>query len=530
MSLAERERAQVLVLGTGVAGLAAALGAAEAGASVLVVCRTSDPSVTNTSWAQGGIVYRGESDSPELLAGDIVTAGAEYGFDEAARFLAERGPEEVKTWLVDRLAVPFDRGDNGDLHLGLEAAHSVRRILHVADRTGAAIEDALLRAALAHPRIRLETDLQGVDLITTHHHSRRAQERHALANRCLGAYLLDVSSGHVHTVLADATVLATGGAGALYVHTSNRAGSIGSGIAMASRAGARLLNLEFMQFHPTCIYHRDAPRSLITEALRGAGAVLVNSAGDRFMTRVHPLAELAPRDVVARGIIAEMHRTESECAFLDLGDRGAELAERFPTVAETCRRLGIDMRQERIPVVPAAHYTCGGVVSDLTGRTTIPGLYAAGEVACTGLHGANRLASTSLLEGLTFGLAAGRDAAARAAGEPMAESLAAVVPAWSPVVGPSNEDPALIAQDWAGIRHTMWNYVGIERTPERLERAVADLRHQLARLELFYKSTPLSAALVALFHGCTVAGLIAQAAFRNPVSVGCHYMMAGPRR
>jgi len=293
---------------------------------------------------------------------------------------------------------------------------------------------------------------------------------------------------------------------------------------MASRAGARLLNLEFIQFHPTCLYVPGAPRHLITEALRGAGARLANRDGELFMWRYHPQGALAPRDVVARSIIDEMHRTGAECVFLDLGGRGAELKEQFPTVAETCARYGIDMARDRIPVVPAAHYTCGGVVSDLRGRATVPGLYAAGEVACTGLHGANRLASTSLLEGLTFGLAAGADAARRAADYPLDDDLRAGIPDWEPVAGPSVEDPALIAQDWSAIRHTMWNYVGIVRTRERLERAVADLRHQLVRLTAFYRTTPMSAALVDLFHGCTAAGLIADAAQRNTTSIGCHYI------
>ncbi|HPC83604.1 MAG TPA: L-aspartate oxidase [Thermoanaerobaculaceae bacterium] len=528
MSLADRERCQVLVLGTGVAGVSAALAAAEAGAEVLLVSREPDPATTNTWRAQGGIVFRGETDSPALLAQDILTAGANYGYEVAAHFLASEGPKAVQTWLLDRLQVPFDRRPDGSLDLALEGAHSVPRVLHAEDHTGAAIEDALIAAARAHPRIRLETTYQAVDLLTTHHHSRRAKDRYALDNRCIGAYLLEVPTGRVCTVLAAATVLATGGAGALYIHTSNHPGSIGSGLAMASRAGARLLNLEFIQFHPTCLFLRGAPRFLITEALRGAGAHLVNAAGERFMLRHHPKGELAPRDVVARAIIDEMHRTDTECMFLDLGERGAEMAERFPTVATTCARYGIDITRERIPVVPASHYQCGGVVSDLRGRTTIPGLYAAGEVACTGVHGANRLASTSLLEGLTFGLAAGRDGAERALADPVSDNLAAVIGDWQPVSGPSNEDPALIAQDWSAIRHTMWNYVGIERTPERLERAVADLRHQLVRLEQFYKSTPISAALVNLFHGCTAAGLIAHAAQRNPLSVGCHYVVAGP--
>ncbi|MEW6336545.1 MAG: FAD-dependent oxidoreductase [Acidobacteriota bacterium] len=526
MTLDDRQICEVLVLGTGVAGLAAALGAAEAGAEVLVVCRAADPAATSTAWAQGGIVFRGKDDSPALLERDILEAGANYGLAAAARFLAEQGPDVVQRWLIDRLKVRFDRKANGDLDLALEGAHSVPRILHATDRTGAAIEKVLLAAARRHPRITIVPGFQAVDLLTTHHHSARAVDRYALKNRCVGAYLLDVETSRVSTVMAAATVLATGGAGALYIHTSNHPGSIGSGLAMASRAGARLLNLEFIQFHPTCLYVPGAPRHLITEALRGAGAKLVNAEGEQFMKRYHPRGPLAPRDVVTRAIVDEMHRSGAECVYLDLGGKGSHLKARFPTVAETCARYGIDMATSRIPVVPGAHYTCGGIVSDLRGRATIPGLYVAGETACTGVHGANRLASTSLLEGLTFGLAAGSDAQVRSREYPLDGELCAAIRDWESVPGPSEEDPALIAQDWSAIRHTMWNYVGIVRTPERLERAVADLRHQLVRLTAFYRTTPVSAALVDLFHGCTAAGLTAQAALQNPVSVGCHYLAA----
>jgi L-aspartate oxidase len=525
MILADRQRCRLLVLGTGVAGLSAALAAAEDGVDVLSICRSSDPAATNTARAQGGIVFRGRNDAPELLARDIVAAGADFGLEAAANFLAREGPVRVQEWLIERLATPFDRHSDGDLDLVLEAAHSLPRIIHAADRTGAAIQKVLLEAALAHPRIQIVPGFQGVDLLTSHHQSRRSVDRYALDNRCVGAYLLEAASGRVCTVLADAVILATGGAGALYVHSTNHPGSIGSGVAMASRAGARLLNLEFIQFHPTCLYVPGAPRHLITEALRGAGARLVDRGGTMFMTRYHELGPLAPRDVVTRAIVEEMHRTGSECVFLDLSDIGSEVEQRFPTVAETCARYGIDIHRDRIPVVPAAHYTCGGVVSDLDGRTTIPGLYVAGEAACTGVHGANRLASTSLLEGLTFGLVAGREAARRAREDALPASLGDAMPDWEPVPGPSNEDPALIAQDWAAIRNTMWNYVGIVRTPERLERAVADLRHQLVRLTSFYRTTPISAALVDLFQGCTAAGLIAASAQRNPTSVGCHYIV-----
>jgi len=303
VTLDERECCQLLVLGTGVAGLAAALGAAELGAEVLVICRSDDPAATNTAWAQGGIVFRGEDDSPELLASDIFSAGAEYGLEAAALFLATEGPKAVQEWLIDRLEVPFDPCADGGLDLALEAAHSLPRILHATDRTGAAIQEALLQAARSHPRIRVCPGLQAVDLLTTHHHSRRAVDRYALRNRCVGAYLLETENGRVHTVTAAATVIATGGAGALYVHTSNQPSCIGSGVAMASRAGARLLNLEFIQFHPTCLYVPGAPRHLITEALRGAGARLVNTRGERFIDGYHPMGPLAPRDVVTRAIV-----------------------------------------------------------------------------------------------------------------------------------------------------------------------------------------------------------------------------------
>ena len=368
-----------------------------------------------------------------------------------------------------------------------------------------------------------------VDLLTARHHSTDVQQRYGLQDPCLGAYVLD-PSGKVHTVLADFTVLATGGLGRLFLHTTNTRHAIGDGLAMAARAGAATLNLEYVQFHPTTLYHPDADRFLISEALRGEGAVLVNKSGEAFMERYDPVRkDLAPRDVVTRAIVEEMTQRGEPCVYLDLANNyrpheGQSIRDRFPTIAATCEGFGIDIAKEPIPVVPAAHYFCGGVLVDLEGRTTIRNLYSVGETACTGLHGANRLASTSLLEGLVWGNQAALSIASRLEkGRTFPRSVFQAIPDWQAPGNAQNEDPALIQQDWTTLRHTMWNYVGIVRTTERLGRAVADIRDMEKRLQRFYRETRVSKEIVDLFHGVHAASLVARAALHNPVSRGCHY-------
>jgi L-aspartate oxidase len=519
----------VLVLGTGIAGLTAALTLARRGVKVVVLTKAKQPEDCNTAWAQGGIIYFGKKDSPRSLVKDILRAGAGLCQPEAVMFLARRGPEVVKEILLDAVGVPFSRTMHGDLDFTREGAHSVARIVHSADATGRAIETALLARLATERHVTLLTEANAIDLITARHHSRDVAQRYALQDPCLGAYVLD-GKGKVHTVLADFTVLATGGVGRLFLHTTNTRHAIGGGLAMAERAGAATMNLEYVQFHPTTLYHPEAEGFLISEALRGEGAVLVNRAGEPFMRRYAPeLKDLAPRDVVTRAIVEEMTSRGEPCVYLDLAHHyrvheGQSIKERFPTIAKTCEKFDIDIATEPIPVVPAAHYHCGGVLADLEGRTTIRRLYAVGEASCTGVHGANRLASTSLLEGLVWGEAAGTSIArGLKRGRVNPANVFRAIPDWESPGEAQNEDPALLQQDWATIRTTMWNYVGIVRTTARLARAVADLRDLEKRILRFYQVTRISKEIVDLFHGVRAAHLIATAAFKNPVSRGCHY-------
>jgi L-aspartate oxidase len=523
-----RVRVPVLVLGSGIAGLAAAFTLARRGVKVLVLTKAADPSDCNTGWAQGGIIYFGKRDSPASLVRDVLRAGAGLCNPEAVRLLAHEGPRIVEEVLLKESMVPFSRTTRGDLDFTREGAHSVPRIVHAADATGLAIETALLARVKRERTVTIWSGATAIDLITARHHSTDVSQRYALQDPCLGAYVLD-GAGRVHTVLSDFTVLATGGVGRLFLHTTNTAQAIGDGLAMADRAGAVTQNLEYVQFHPTTLYHEDAPRFLISEALRGEGAVLVNRAGEAFMHRYDRRKDLAPRDVVTRAIVEEMTSRGEPCVYLDLAHhwsakRRPAIAERFPTIAATCATYGVDIAKEPIPVVPAAHYFCGGVLADLEGKTTIRQLYAVGETSCTGVHGANRLASTSLLEGLVWGTHAARSIADRLErGRPFPPATFRSIPDWRSPGDALNEDPALLAQDWATIRSTMWNYVGIVRTTARLARAVADLRDLEKRILRFYQLTKVSREIVDLFHGVRAASLIAQSAFKNPVSRGCHY-------
>ena len=510
----------VLVIGSGIAGGIAALKAAQAGANVIMLHRSFDPDQTNTRWAQGGIIYTAPGDSPELLTQDILTAGAGISLPEAARALAEEGPALVKEILIEELKVPFNRRADDNFDTTEEGAHSVARILHCEDRTGKRIFDALTEAITREPRITVLSPWTAIDLLTLSHHSRRPLDIYA-PNTCVGAYVLDRRTNQVETILARETVLATGGLGELYLHTTNPRGARGDGIAMAYRAGARLLNLEFIQFHPTALYHPPAPRFLISESMRGEGARLILRSGEEFMGRYHPQGSLAPRDVVARAIHSELIASEDPCVFLDLTHKPADwIRRRFPSIHAECLKVGIDITKQPIPVVPAAHYSCGGVYTDLYGRTTIDHLWAVGEVACTGLHGANRLASTSLLEGLVFGHRAARSIAAALRDAPKVEWPA--IDPWVYETEPS--DPALILQDWLTIKYTMWNYVGLARTTKRMKRARQILRELQNEVEGFYARTRLDDDLIGLRNGVQAALAVLYAASQNRTSRGCHYL------
>ena len=512
----------VLIIGCGIAGSTAALQLADRGVPVTVVTRTVNPRESNTYYAQGGIIYRGEKDSPELLAEDISRAGAGHSSPNAVNILASEGPGLVDEILLDKLSVPFDRNSDGELSLAREAFHTHPRIIHATDATGKAIEIALTNAMETHPNITLLTGHTAIDLLTPAHHSRNrlaVYEQH----RCVGAYVLDQKSGNVTRCVAKKTVLATGGLGQIYLRSTNPHGSRGDGLSMAYRAGARAINCEFVQFHPTTFHHPLSPHFLISEAVRGDGARLVNADGEPFMQNYDPKwKDLAPRDVVSRSMHEEMLARDVSNLYLDLHSYipQDQIRKHFPTIYEKCKPYSIDITKDLVPVVPAAHYFCGGVWTDDVGRTTLDNLYAIGEVSCTGIHGANRLASSSLLEGLTWG-----NRAAKHIHSILNETQAFKVeniPSWKST-GHEPPDPALISQDMTSIKFIMWNYVGLVRSKPRLSRAISELRHLEVEIERFYRRASLDDELIGLRNAVRAAIIVTNAAWENKTSIGCHY-------
>jgi L-aspartate oxidase len=513
----------VLIIGSGIAGLSAALRLAQdRQRQVLVITRAAEPEESNTCYAQGGIIARGEGDSPEQLAHDVEAAGAGLCLPAAVQILAEEGPGLVDRLLVEQAGVPFERDAQGRLAYTREGGHSVSRVLHVGDTTGQAIERALLNRLREYPNVTLQAQSTAVDLITSAHHVLDpAAVYRPLA--CHGAYVLDRASGAVHRVLARATVLAAGGLGRIYRYTTNPDGARGDGIAMAYRAGARVVNAEYVQFHPTTLAVPGAGNFLISEAVRGEGGRLFTPDGRHFMEEYAPRwGDLAPRDVVARAIHNEMIAHGYDRVLLDLASYmpAERIRERFPNIYATCLRVGVDISAEPIPVVPAAHYFCGGVLVDGWGRSTIAGLYAVGEVSCTGVHGANRLASTSLLEGLVWGERAGQDIATRGDLRPVS---AHDVPAWAAPGDGAPGDPVLIFRDQRTIQHTMWLYVGLARNTHRLARALRELNHQWEEIDSFYRATRLTDELIGLRNMAQAAWVVTRAAWHNRGSRGCHF-------
>jgi L-aspartate oxidase len=428
----------------------------------------------------------------------------------------------VEELLIGELGVPFDRED-GTFQWALEGAHSLPRVLHVKDETGIPIERALLEAVGSEAGVDWRTSHTAVDFLTPAHDSSNPLDRYA-RQRVFGAYLLNRSTGDVSPVYAHTTILATGGLGQVFLHTTNPAGARGDGLAMAARAGARLLNLQFVQFHPTALVHPKG-RLLLSEALRGAGAKITDASGRPFLKEFDPREELAPRDVVARAIHRRMLDEDQPHALLDISHKPPEwILARFPGVAQRCREAGYDVTKGPVPIVPAAHYSCGGVAVDLDGRTTLSGLFAAGEVSCTGVHGANRLASTSLLEGLLWGWRAGRLAAAEARADESAKSCRAWD--WQPESEPV--DAALVSQDWLVIKHTMWNYVGLVRSGRRLDRARRILQELRDEIEDFYRHGAMSDALIGLRNGVRTALEVTRGAADDRVSRGTHFREDSP--
>jgi len=498
----------VLVIGSGLAGQSVALRLADKRRVLLVAKRSLTE--TATQWAQGGIAAA--LDTPEGIAShiqDTLVAGAGLCHEKTVRFVVERGHRAIQ-WLIAQ-GVPFTREQDGQYHLTREGGHSERRIYHSADATGAAIQETLTQKVRAHPNITIWEDHVAIDLITG--------ARVGVPQRgCVGAYLFDRRQQVVKTVAASHTVLATGGAGKVYLYSTNPDIATGDGIAMAWRAGCRIANMEFIQFHPTCLYHPHAKSFLISEAVRGEGGILRLPNGERFMPYHDPRAELAPRDIVARAIDFEMKRHGLDCVYLDISHKPAEwIREHFPTIYRRCLELGIDITREPIPVVPAAHYTCGGVVVDLSARTDLPHLYAVGETSCTGLHGANRLASNSLLECVVFGEAAAQDILA----EPVLPPLS--LPFWdeSQVTDPDEE--VVISHNWDELRRFMWDYVGIVRSDKRLRRAMHRIRILKREINEFYAHFRISNDLLELRNLVVVAELIVRSAQRRKESRGLHF-------
>jgi len=512
------ERSDFLVIGSGLAGLSFALEAAHAGRVRVIAKR--EPIEANTAYAQGGIAAAlGPDDDPARHIEDTLATGSGLSHPETVRLIVENAPNAIRR--LAAFGVPFARNEDGEYQLGREGGHSQRRIVHAADATGRAVMLGLIEAVAKHPNIEVLPQHCAVDLILE-----RKVRPGSDGFRCLGAYVLDSTEKSIRPYAAPITVLATGGCGKVYRYTTNSDIATGDGVAMAWRAGCRVSNLEFIQFHPTALYHPDAKDFLITEAVRGEGAYLTNLAGERLPID-HPLKDLAPRDIVARAIDREMKRRGDRHVLLHLEQLDAKhVAERFPNIYQTCLRFGIDITKQPIPVVPAAHYQCGGVVTDLEGRTDLPGLFAIGEVANTGLHGANRLASNSLLEAAVMG-----ERAAQAALLDSARDHALPeIPAWDVGKATLPRESVLIDAHWEMVRKVMWDFVGIVRNDHRLELAARYLEILRKSIESYYWDFVLDRDLIELRNLALVAELIVTSARSRLESRGLHWNADHPGR
>lgn len=511
-------KTDILVLGTGLAGAIAAIAAAEKGRKVTVATKTKALLSGSTAYAQGGIIFKGIHDSAPKLKEDVIKAGAGACWEPAVNQLCDLGPRLVQELLIDKYSVNFDRDENNELEFTSEGAHSEPRVIHTKDTTGKTIQEAVINELLRHPNIEVLTNHTSVDLLTLSHHSYNPLDIY-MKPACFGAFMLNNETGEIFPIFASKTILATGGLGQIFIHTTNPREATGDGIAMAWRAGVRCFNLQYVQFHPTTLYTKGGDRFLLSEAMRGEGARLIDKNGKEFMKEYHPQGSLAPRDIVSRGIHQTMLDTDHPCVYLDITHKNPDwVKDRFPNIYQTCMKAGYDISAQRVPVVPAAHYSCGGVGVSLKGKTSLQRLYAVGEVACTGVHGANRLASTSLLESVVWGYEAGNHAADTCDAND-----------YYPEVHPWQEevefiDPALIAQDWHTIKNTMWNYVGLVRTKQRLDRAQTILRHLQTEVEEFYRRAKMTRAIIELRNGIQSAYSVTSFTREARLTLGTHFM------
>ncbi|HOJ50096.1 MAG TPA: L-aspartate oxidase [Spirochaetota bacterium] len=510
---------QILIIGSGIAGSITALQLSEWFDDIIVITKNLDPTESNTKYAQGGIIYKGEADNPELLTKDILDAGCLINKKESVELLAKKGPELVEEILINKLKIDFSKNKDGLLDLTEEGGHRCRRIIHHKDYTGKMIEEILINQIKNKKNIKLLTEFTAIDLITSTHHSQNPLDIYE-DTEVLGVYALNKDT--VYKIRANVTIIATGGIGEVYLHSTNPQSATGDGIAMAYRAGARVINMEYTQFHPTTLYHPEAKRFLISESVRGEGAVLKDVNGKEFMKNYHTMGDLAPRDIVTRGILQQMLKTKKDFVYLDFGPIGSKtkIKERFPNIYNTCKKYNIDITEELVPVVPSYHFSCGGVLTDINGQTTLKRLFAVGEVACNGLHGANRLASTSLLEGLTFGYKTAMYIKENWNNYKKIKKYD--IPDWI-ITGHQKIDKTLLIQDWMFLKTLMWNYVGPIRSAKRLNRALKDLLHLRNITEDFYFDCYPDKELIEFRNSLQTAYIITLSAWKNKKSIGSHY-------
>jgi len=510
----------ILIIGSGLAGSIAALTATDEGKKVIIITKTKHLKSGNSPHAQGGIVFRGIEDSPEKLKHDILKVGGGHCWEPAVDLISTKGPDLVKEILIDKLNVKFNcnEGKKDELQFTSEAAHMSKRIIYSSDKTGDSIQNKVLEKLKQNPNIIIYTDHTAIDLLTLSHHSHNSKDVYKKPS-CFGAFVMENKSGKIMPIYAKKTIMATGGIGQLFLHSTNSKESTGDGIAMAWRAGARCINLQYIQFHPTALYC-DMDRFLVSEAVRGEGGKLVNNKEEEFMSKFHPLGDLAPRDIVARSIYQTMLDTKHPCVYLDISSRDSNwIRKRFPSIYENAMMRGFDMTKSPLPVVPAAQYSCGGVAVDLFGRTSLERLYAVGEVACTGVHGSNRLASTSLLEGLVYGFNAGKDVGQVYDDEDYFPKISP----W--IIENKTIDLALISQDWLTLKNTMWNYVGLIRSRQRLERARSILRHLQIEIDNFYVKSKMSKDVIGLRNAVQASIAIIMASLESKQSCGTHFLI-----